>query len=188
MKPSILLRVASIITLLYFAGHTAGMPWTPAAGPGELPVIEAMKTHRFGTEGFARTYWDFYFGFGLIISAFLLVQAVVLWQLQIRPIIASFLVAFVVNAILAWMFWKTRSRYEPGKLVGAFIFFYGIFRFGLEFIREPDQQLVAFAQATHLHMGQWLSLPMIIGGLYLMLTASKRRVRIEPTAGTAPVA
>jgi len=104
MKPSILLRVASIITLLYFAGHTAGMPWTPAAGPGELPVIEAMKTHRFETEGFARTYWDFYFGFGLIISAFLLVQAVVLWQLQIRPIIASFLVAFVVNAILAWMF------------------------------------------------------------------------------------
>ena len=44
------------------------------------------------------------FGFGLIISAFLLVQAVVLWQLQIRPIVASFLVAFVVNAILAWMF------------------------------------------------------------------------------------
>jgi phosphatidylglycerol:prolipoprotein diacylglycerol transferase len=86
------------------------------------------------------------------------------------------------------MFWKTRSRYEPGKLVGAFIFFYGCFRFGLEFIREPDQQLVAFAQATHLHMGQWLSLPMILGGLYLMLTAAKRRVRVEATAGTASVA
>ena len=100
----------------------------------------------------------------------------------------AFLEGIVLFAILAWMFWKTRSRYEPGKIVGAFIFFYGIFRFGLEFIREPDQQLVAFAQATHLHMGQWLSLPMIIGGLYLMLTASKRRVRIEPTAGTQPVA
>jgi phosphatidylglycerol:prolipoprotein diacylglycerol transferase len=36
------------------------------------------------------------------------------------------------------MFWKTQARYEPGKLVGAFIFFYGIFRFGIEFIREPD--------------------------------------------------
>ncbi len=112
MKPTILLRIASIITLLYFAGHTAGMPWTPAAGPGELSVIEAMKSHRFET-GFARTYWDFYFGFGVIISAFLLVQAVVLWQLgslartgavQLRPIVASFLVAFVVNAILAWIF------------------------------------------------------------------------------------
>ena len=48
-------------------------------------------------------------------------------------------------AILAWMFWKTKARYEPGKLVGAFIFFYGCFRFGVEFIREPDSQLREFA-------------------------------------------
>jgi phosphatidylglycerol:prolipoprotein diacylglycerol transferase len=33
-------------------------------------------------------------------------------------------------------------------------------------------------------MGQGLSLPMIIGGLYLMLTAKGRRVRVEPIAGT----
>ena len=91
-------------------------------------------------------------------------------------------------AILWWMFWKTQARYEPGKLVGAFIFFYGIFRFGIEYIREPDAQLSHFAQATGLHMGQWLSLPMILGGLYLMLTAKKRRVRVEPTFGTASVA
>ena len=91
-------------------------------------------------------------------------------------------------AILMWMFWRTQARYQPGKLVGAFIFFYGLFRFGLEFIREPDAQLSRFAEATGLHMGQWLSLPMILGGLYLMLTASRRRVRVEATAGTASVA
>jgi phosphatidylglycerol---prolipoprotein diacylglyceryl transferase len=91
-------------------------------------------------------------------------------------------------AILWWLFWRTNSRYEPGKLVGAFIFFYGLFRFGIEFIREPDQQLISFTQATGLHMGQWLSLPMILGGLYLMLTAKRRRVRVEPTVGTASVA
>jgi phosphatidylglycerol:prolipoprotein diacylglycerol transferase len=94
----------------------------------------------------------------------------------------------VLFAILAFMFWRTKARYEPGKLVGAFIFFYGCFRFGIEFIREPDSQLRGFAEATHLHMGQWLSLPMILGGLYLMLTAAGRRVRVEPTAGTASVA
>src|SRR3954465_3939896 len=94
----------------------------------------------------------------------------------------------VLFAILAWMFWRTQAHYEPGKLVGAFLFFYGLFRFGLEFIREPDQQLTAFAQATHLHMGQWLSLPMILGGLWLMLTAKKRRGRVEPTVGSASVA
>ena len=94
----------------------------------------------------------------------------------------------VLFAILWWMFWKTQARYEPGKLVGAFLFFYGLFRFGIEFIREPDQQLLAFAKATHLHMGQWLSLPMILGGLWLMWTAKKRRVRVEPTVGSASVA
>jgi phosphatidylglycerol:prolipoprotein diacylglycerol transferase len=37
-------------------------------------------------------------------------------------------------------------------------------------------------------MGQWLSLPMIVGGIWLMWTAKKRRVRVEATAGTANVA
>jgi phosphatidylglycerol:prolipoprotein diacylglycerol transferase len=94
----------------------------------------------------------------------------------------------VLLAILCFLFWRTQARYQPGKLVGAFIFFYGIFRFGIEFIREPDAQLTAFAEATGLHMGQWLTVPMIVGGLYLMATANKRRVRVEPTVGTASVA
>jgi phosphatidylglycerol:prolipoprotein diacylglycerol transferase len=95
----------------------------------------------------------------------------------------------VLFCILAFMFWRTKARYEPGKLVGAFIFLYGCFRFGIEFIREPDAQFAGtIFQNAGLHMGQWLSLPMIIGGLYLMLTARKRRVRVEATAGTASVA
>ena len=94
----------------------------------------------------------------------------------------------VLFLILWWMFWKTEARYQPGKLVGAFLFFYGLFRFAVEFVREPDAQLIEFAQATGLHMGQWLSLPMILGGLYLMLSAKKRRVRVEPTVGSASVA
>lgn len=95
----------------------------------------------------------------------------------------------ILLALILWfMFWKTDSRYKPGMLVGTFVFFYGIFRFGVEFIREPDAQLIKFAQDTGLHMGQWLTVPMILGGLYLMLTAGRRRVRVEPTAGTASVA
>ena len=87
------------------------------------------------------------------------------------------------------MFWRTNARYEPGKLVGAFIFFYGIFRFAVEFVREPDAQFAGtFVAATGLHLGQWLTIPMILGGLYLMATAKKRRERVEPVAGTASVA
>ena len=94
----------------------------------------------------------------------------------------------VLFAILAWMFWKTKARYEPGKLVGAFVFFYGLFRFGIEFVREPDPHLTQFARDSGLHMGQWLSLPMILLGLYLMATAARRRQRVEPIAGTESVA
>jgi phosphatidylglycerol:prolipoprotein diacylglycerol transferase len=100
----------------------------------------------------------------------------------------AFFEGIVLFCILAWMFWKTQARYEPGKLVGTFLFFYGLFRFGVEFIREPDSQLIAFTRMTGLHMGQWLSLPMILLGLWLMLTAKKRRTRVEPTVGTASVA
>ncbi|WP_294122093.1 prolipoprotein diacylglyceryl transferase [Sphingomonas sp.] len=94
----------------------------------------------------------------------------------------------VLFAVLWFMFWRTKARYEPGKLVGAFILFYGLFRFGIEFIREPDSQLAEFARATGLHMGQWLTVPMILGGLYLILTAKGRRERVEPVAGTSSVA
>jgi hypothetical protein len=113
MKPKVLLRIASIITLLYFAGHTAAIPWTPAVGPGEEPVIEAMKTHPFEVTGFTRTYWDFYLGFGLMTSVYLAFQAAVLWQLgglayhdagKLRPIIGAFFVSFALNAVLIWRY------------------------------------------------------------------------------------
>ncbi len=113
MKTSTFLRIASVITFLYFAGHTAGMPWTPGQGPAELAVIEAMKSNRFAAMGSSRTYWDFYFGFGVVISVLQLVQAVVLWQLgslaktdatRLRPIIASLFIAFIANAIIGWMY------------------------------------------------------------------------------------
>ncbi len=100
----------------------------------------------------------------------------------------ALLEGLVLMIILAVMFWRSQARYEPGKLVGAFIFFYGIFRFGIEFVREPDAQLTEFAAATGLHMGQWLTLPMIIGGVYLMATAKKRRVRVDPIVGSESVA
>ena len=82
--------------------------------------------------------------------------------------------------VLWYMFWRTRARYQPGRLVGAFLLVYGLGRFLIEFVREPDAHLVEFAQATFLHMGQWLSLPMILGGLYLVLTAARRAERVKP--------
>lgn len=91
-------------------------------------------------------------------------------------------------ALLWFAFWKTKARYDPGKLVGLFVLGYGLARFTVEFFREPDSQLREFAEKTGLHMGQWLCVPMILGGLYLILTAAGRRVRVEPIAGSQSVA
>ncbi|MEN3745738.1 prolipoprotein diacylglyceryl transferase [Sphingomonas sp. HF-S3] len=94
----------------------------------------------------------------------------------------------VLFAILAWMFWRTKARYEPGKLVGVFLLGYGAFRFFVEFFREPDSQFKNTVFETTIHMGQLLCLPMIAGGIYLILTAKKRRQRVEPIAGSESVA
>jgi len=85
--------------------------------------------------------------------------------------------------ILWFMFWRTRARYQPGKLVGAFILVYGISRFLVEMVRQPDAGLEHLAWG--LSMGQTLSLPMILGGLYLVLTAKKRAERVRPVPGEA---
>ena len=97
----------------------------------------------------------------------------------------ALLEGLVLFAILWWMFWKTDARYQPGKLMGAFALGYGAFRFFVEFFRESDAQLVEFAARTGLHMGQWLSLPLIVGGAYFIATAKRRRQRVEPIAGPA---
>ena len=93
-------------------------------------------------------------------------------------------------AILWFAFWRTKARYDPGKLVGLFILFYGLFRYVVEFFREPDWQYAKspILGVAGLHMGQLLCLPMILGGLYLIWTARNRRDRVVPIAGDDAVA
>jgi hypothetical protein len=76
-------------------------------------VFQAMKSVAFDLNGTSRTYLDFYLGFGWTISVFLLLQAIVLWQLaalakkpgiELRPVIVSFLAASLALALLSWKF------------------------------------------------------------------------------------
>jgi phosphatidylglycerol:prolipoprotein diacylglycerol transferase len=99
----------------------------------------------------------------------------------------ALLEGLVLFLLLWFFFWKTKARYQPGKLVGIFLLGYGMARFFVEYFREADVQLMEFAARTGLHMGQWLTLPMILGGLYLIFTAKGRRERVEPTLGSASV-
>ena len=90
--------------------------------------------------------------------------------------------------ILSLLFWKTAARYQPGKLVGTGLLVYGLSRFTVEFFREPDAQLTWLVEQSGFSMGQWLTVPMILLGLYLVFTAKGRRERIEPVAGDKSVA
>ena len=92
----------------------------------------------------------------------------------------------LLGLVLWYLFWKTDARYQPGKLVGIFILGYGISRFLVELVRQPDVGLENLPWG--LTMGQTLTVPMIVGGIYLVATASKRRERVEPIAGNESVA
>jgi len=77
--------------------------------------------------------------------------------------------------IMMLLFWKTRARYRPGLLAGVFTLGMGCARFINEFFREPDQQLADFAARTGLSMGQWLTIPLILTGLIVVLYALRKK-------------
>ena len=78
----------------------------------------------------------------------------------------------VVLFIVLWIY---SSRPRPTMAVsGLFLLCYGVFRFLIEFVRQPDAQLgfIAFGWLT---MGHLLSLPMIVLGAAFLVYAYRRR-------------
>ena len=73
-------------------------------------------------------------------------------------------------AILMFLFWRTNSKNRPGLLMGAFFILVFIPRFLIEFIKE-DQE--AFEAGMALNMGQWLSVPFILLGVFFVVRALK---------------
>ena len=81
----------------------------------------------------------------------------------------------VLIFIMLLLFWKTRARWRPGLLVGVFTAGIALARFTVEFYREPDSQLAEFARQSGLSMGQWLTIPLMIIGIALVVRALVRR-------------
>lgn len=69
--------------------------------------------------------------------------------------------------------WLGRSLHPPGFLLGWFLSGYGICRFLVEFVREPDQQLGILSMG--LTMGQWLSVPMVLVGAGLCFFSMRHK-------------
>lgn len=90
----------------------------------------------------------------------------------------------ILGALLIWLAWRRGALKFPGRLTGVFFTGYGIARFVVEFVRQPDIQFVGpdnpMGLAVHvsgygLTMGQLLSLPMIAFGIGMILY-SRRQV------------
>lgn len=87
----------------------------------------------------------------------------------------SYLATF---GILMWMYWKTEARTKIGMLSGVFFILVFTARFFIEYIKE-DQE--AFEATMALNMGQWLSIPFILGGVALVVWAVKSKPYIAPS-------
>lgn len=82
--------------------------------------------------------------------------------------------------LLFVVLWRFAARPRPaGAVAGLFLAGYGVCRFVVEFAREPDAYLGLLSLG--LSMGQWLSLPMIVGGVWLM-----RRAYRQPASAASP--
>ena len=108
MSSTLFLRIAAVLTFIHAVLHTIGGVFGDV-GPGPAATaVQAMKVNQFLVMGHMRSFWDFYHGLGLGISISLTAEAVLFWQLgslaktdamRLRPILATFLVAYAVFAV-----------------------------------------------------------------------------------------
>ncbi|MDE3106444.1 MAG: hypothetical protein KGK08_14835 [Acidobacteriota bacterium] len=105
-----LLRLTSVVAGVHGVMHTIGGVFGHAApGPQQLAVA-AMQSNRFVAMGVSRTYWDYYFGYGLFVSAYFALVTVLLWQMSniarthaalLRPLLLTLAAIFVLTACIA---------------------------------------------------------------------------------------
>lgn len=111
MKASVFYRIASVLLLLFAVGHTIGFRQIdPTWGVDSLVV--SMQSIHFNADGWERTYWDFFVGFGLFVTALMGFASIVAWHLgglpsgilaRMRFITWGFVVCF---AVVGWLSWR----------------------------------------------------------------------------------
>ena len=112
MKPSLLYRIASILLILFAVGHTLGFRQVDPKW-GIDSFIQSMRSVHFNANGSERTYWDFFVGFGLFVTALMVFAAIVAWQFgglppetlaRMRISAWGFVLCFAFVAFLSWRY------------------------------------------------------------------------------------
>lgn len=80
---------------------------------------------------------------------------------------------YIVVFLICWyLYWKTERRKQLGYIFGVFLILLFLVRFLVEFIKESQG---GFESALGVFStGQWLSIPFILAGIYIMWAASKK--------------
>lgn len=87
------------------------------------------------------------------------------------------IIYFVIFAITMYMYWKTTAKDRPGLILGVGILLIFIARFFIEFIKNVQvESETAMRESTGLILGQWLSIPFIIWGIWLIVHAMKTKI------------
>lgn len=91
---------------------------------------------------------------------------------------------FALFGLMMWMYWKRNSGERPGLLFGTFL----IGTFGSRILWEMlKNDQVAFEADMTLNMGQWLSIPFVILGIWLIVRALRRpAIKLEYPNRFAP--
>ena len=98
--------------MLFALGHTVGFRRVDARWNANS-VVNSMRSISFEVQGFNRSYWDFFSGFGLFVSVFLIFAAILAWQfgsMSPERLLAipverwSFAICFVLIAALTWRY------------------------------------------------------------------------------------
>ncbi len=121
---------------------------------------------------------------------FRFVDNVGLWMRGAEPIytepshptqIYEALIYFIVFGITMYLYWKTNAKDRQGLILGVGIALIFIARFFIEFVKnvQVDSE-IAMRENTGLILGQWLSIPFIIWGIWLIWRAMKRNPEPEP--------
>lgn len=84
----------------------------------------------------------------------------------------AFFEGIVIFILLNWLWRSSRIRNSHGVVSALFVMLYGIFRISMEQFRQPDAQLGFFF--GHITMGQMLSLPLIIAGIWVLVVKLKK--------------
>src|SRR5260370_41896640 len=81
MKATLLYRIASVLFIVFAAGHTFGFLSFKPASPEGLAVRDAMNNFHFQVRGSRFTYAQFYTRFGLYVTVYLLFSSFLAWLL-----------------------------------------------------------------------------------------------------------